>query len=139
MSITGKDMIGDIIDRAFEQMEVDSELFDQQFGDQPYGMHAPNDAQFLQWWQMKLAENPPVPVSGPLEVATRALKELQRAGIVGTPVRIVGPDQVVMFVSPFLLALALATNGDEWLGRYRAAVRRTTERVMQQYAAMEVA
>ena len=128
-----------------DKAEVQRELIRAQLGDQPYGHSRPSDAEFLAWWQMKLAENPPVPVKAPLEAAVKVVQALTKAGLPGTPVRVLNQQEVVMFVSLFLLALALATNSAEWLGRYRDAVRREQERLMRDMAmyappvAMEVA
>lgn len=136
MSIADKSRIEDVLDRVKEQEKVGRKLIKEQLGDQPYGHKAPNDTEFLLWWREKLKENPPVPVDGPPETVLEVAKVLAKQGIF--PQVAMTPDGkgLSMTISLFHLALALAKNGNEWWSRYRAAVRRTTER---EAAYMEVA
>lgn len=111
MGITSNDMIQDIVDQAWELAEVRGELLDEQEKDRPYGMHQPNDAQFIALWNSLVAANPPVPIQA--------------------------PDGVVYVASPFEAFVSLADNGREWITRYKDALQREAERA--QAAFQEVA
>jgi len=106
MSISDKSEIEDILDRVKEQAKVDRELIKGQLGDQPYGHRNPTDKEFLMWWEMKLAENPPM--------------------------WIVAPNGMQFMASPFEVMMTLAVNGREWIKRYRDAQRREAERALEE-------
>ena len=103
--ITSNDSITAVIEGAFELAQVNGELYDQQWSDRPFGAHHASDEQFLAWWEMQRTQNPPAPITA--------------------------PDGSQFVASPFELAMTLAVNGQEWLRRYRDALRRQAERARE--------